>query len=175
MKILFPKLLTSIATAGLAITSATPALSQTTDMESSTISLTFNQPLFIDIANVSPVMIQDPMQNMPASGFDDFCVGGTFGNYGITFTNPMGSAFFLMPTLGSQPLPYSVIFYSVIGGAGQFATPGNTLPNNTVQDTMCDPTVLNTRFEVEIAFADWQGREAEAPFNGTLLIMVEGQ
>ncbi|WP_152454252.1 hypothetical protein [Microbulbifer sp. THAF38] len=139
------------------------------------IQLIFNQAPFIDIANVGNVDIIDPNIGDPATGFDDFCVGGTFGAYAITFTNPMGSTFTLMSSNSTPDIPYNVTFFNTIGGTGQTVTPGAQIPGNPVLDTMCDPTVLNTRFVVEIPFSIWNGRQNDGPFTGMLELMVQGQ
>ncbi|WP_444919504.1 hypothetical protein ACJJID_10890 [Microbulbifer sp. CnH-101-G] len=170
-----PKSVLSAALFSLALGSSTSALSQNMDTETSVIQLIFNQAPFIDIANVGNVDIIDPTVGTDATGSDDFCVGGTFGAYIITFTNPMGPDFTLMSSNGSPDLPYNVNFFNMIGGPGQSVTPGNPIPNNPVLDTLCDATVVNSRFVVDIPSTVWDGRQNDGPFTGMLELTVEGQ
>ncbi|GAB2897211.1 hypothetical protein ACCI51_17550 [Microbulbifer echini] len=176
MKIFTPKLLTSIAAASLALGSATTALSQVSDSEISMITLTFMQN--IDIAFVDPVTIADPTPGFPAVGEDTFCVAGTgFSTFSITFSNPDPGApgFELQSAVaGAPPIFYEVFFKNDLSpGFGVPVAPESPLLGNLIQTSVCaDPTSDNAKFNIEIPFPEWDGRESEGPFTGMLELTV---
>ncbi|WP_299585977.1 hypothetical protein [uncultured Microbulbifer sp.] len=176
MKIFTPKLLTSIAAASLALGSATTALSQVSDSEISMITLTFMQN--IDIAFVDPVTIADPTPGFPAAGEDTFCVAGTgFSTFSITFSNPdpTDPGFVLQPAVaGTPPIFYEVFFKNDLSpGLGMPVAPDSPIPGNLVQTSVCAaPADDNAKFDIEIPFFEWDGRQSEGPFTGMLELTV---
>ncbi|WP_444898647.1 hypothetical protein ACJJIX_14400 [Microbulbifer sp. VAAC004] len=179
MKIFTAKLMASIVTAGIALGSSTSALSQATDSETSMITLTFTEN--IDIAFVDPVTIADPTPGDPAVGVDFFCVAGTgFSTFSINFVNPAatGPDFILMPSVtGTLPISYNVFFKNdTAPGPGVPVTPNVPIPGNLIQTSACpDPTFDNARFDIEIPFAEWGGREGDGPFTGMLELTVTAE
>ncbi|GAB2897193.1 hypothetical protein ACCI51_17560 [Microbulbifer echini] len=176
MKNFTPKILTSIAAASLALCSATTALSQVSDSEISMITLTFMQN--IDIAFVDPVTIADPTPGFPAVGEDTFCVAGTgFSNFSIVFINPTGTGpdFLLEPAVaGTSQIMYQVFFKNDTSpGPGIPVAPGMAIPGNPIQTSVCAaPADDNAKFDIEIPFPEWDGRESDGPFTGMLELTV---
>ncbi|GAB2897175.1 hypothetical protein ACCI51_17565 [Microbulbifer echini] len=176
MKIFTPKLLTSIAAASLALGSATTALAQVSDSEISMITLTFMET--IDIAFVDPVTIADPTPGMPATGEDTFCVAGSgFSGFSITFSNPDPAAvgFVLQPAVaGTAPILYEVFFKNDLSpGLGIPVAPDSPILGNVIQASVCtSPADDNAKFDIEIPFPEWDGRESDGPFTGMLELTV---
>ncbi|QFT55664.1 hypothetical protein [Microbulbifer sp. THAF38] len=181
MKYFAPKLLTTIAAAGLAFGSATSALAQT-DSETTTITLMLMQMDSIDIAFVDPVNINNPVPGMDATADESFCVAGTgsVNNYSITFVNPAttGPQFELtsQSNPGSPPINYEVFFKNNNGpGPGTIpATPNDSIPGNSIEASACNNlTDENAKFTIQIPFPEWDNRENDSPFVGQLMITVE--
>ncbi|QFT55663.1 hypothetical protein [Microbulbifer sp. THAF38] len=183
MKILSQKVLASIATAALALGSATSALSQT-DSETSVITLNYMSTQVIDIAFVNDLNLIAPPDGTPGPilAEDTFCVAGMgFPNFGITFSNPanpVGGPFELDSSVpGAPPIMYEVFFQNNAGpGMGIPVTPDNLNPGNMIQTPMCmDPTMDNAKFSIEIQEPEWAGRAPDAPFTGLLEITVQAE
>ncbi|WP_444898648.1 hypothetical protein ACJJIX_14395 [Microbulbifer sp. VAAC004] len=173
MKTEYPKLFLSIATTCLAMGATNTALSQATDSETSMITLTFSD--FIIIENVDPVTIADPMPGTDAMGSDTFCVAASgFGSFSITFAN-VGSdpTFLLQSSNGTGPISYNVAYANSTGGPAQPVMAGIPLPGQGIQASNCFND--NARFDIDIPFSEWDMRQQDGPFTGTLLITVEGQ
>ncbi|WP_444898643.1 hypothetical protein ACJJIX_14420 [Microbulbifer sp. VAAC004] len=179
MKVFTPKLSASIAAAGIALGSSTSALSQVTDSETSMITLTFME--MIDIAFVDNITIADPTPGDPAVGLDFFCVAGTgFSTFSINFVNPTttGPDFLLNSANGSGPIMYNVFFKNDLSpGPGLPVTPDVPIPGNALQASACTApsTDDNAKFDVEIPFPEWNGREGDGPFMGLLEITVTAE
>ncbi|GAB2897151.1 hypothetical protein ACCI51_17575 [Microbulbifer echini] len=173
MNIFNPKLLTSAIITSLALGTATPALSQATDSATSMITLLFNE--VIDIANVDAVTITDPILGTDAMGSDAFCVSGSgFSTFSITFANAgTDPAFFLLSSNGTPEIPYDVGFSNSVTGQGTIALAGVPLTGNTLNSSNCIND--NARFDIFIPFSIWDGRQADGPFIGTLMITVESE
>ncbi|WP_299589453.1 hypothetical protein [uncultured Microbulbifer sp.] len=171
MKISILKLLTSIAAAGLAICSATPALSQATDTATSMITLQFNENIIIQ--NVDPVTISDPTPGTPAIGSDRFCVAGSgFSTYSITFQNNGTDPSFSIVGSGGVSISYDML-YENDGQVPVTVVAGAPIPNNILQATNCSND--NATFDIIIPENEWEPNQAFAPFTGTLLITVESE
>ncbi|WP_445356836.1 hypothetical protein ACJJIO_02855 [Microbulbifer sp. TRSA005] len=179
MKIFTPKLLASIAAAGIALGSSSTALSQATDFEISMITLTFMET--IDIAFVDPVTIADPVAPNPAVGVDFFCVAGTgFNNFTIEFFNPSttGPDFRLESANATGPIFYNVFFKNDLSpGFGIPVTPNMPIPGNMLQASVCaNPGVDdNAKFDIEIPFFEWDLRQGDGPFTGMLQLTVTAE
>ncbi|WP_444919501.1 hypothetical protein ACJJID_10875 [Microbulbifer sp. CnH-101-G] len=183
MKILSKKVLASIAATGLALGSATSALSQT-DSETSVITLNYMSMQTIDIAFVNDLNLLAPPDGTPGPilAEDTFCVAGIgFPNFGITFSNPanpVGGPFELESAVpGAVPIMYEVFFKNdTLPGPGMPVAPDAIIPGNMIQTPMCmDPTMDNAKFNIEIQEPQWAGRAPDAPFTGLLEITVEAE
>ncbi|WP_444888516.1 hypothetical protein [Microbulbifer sp. JMSA008] len=172
------KSLIPIVAAGIAFISPTFALSQATDSETSMITLTFTEN--IDIAFVDNLDLVAPPSGTPQPilAEDTFCVAGVgFNFFSITFTNPASATgdFQLMPSVaGTAPINYEVFFKNDTSpGPGVPVTPNAPIGGNMIQATSCpDISFNNAKFDIEIPFSQWDGRDADSPFTGMLQITV---
>ncbi|WP_444919503.1 hypothetical protein ACJJID_10885 [Microbulbifer sp. CnH-101-G] len=174
MKIIAPKLLASLAAAGLAFGFATTALSQVSDSAQSMITLTVNE--FIVIEDVDNINL-NPSPGQDAQQTDFFCVAGSgFSTFSITFEGVgtgTGSPF-LLQGMGSTTLGYQVNFLNATSGpAPTAAMPGIPITNNTLQASNCADN--NALFNILIPSFQWEPVAGMAPFMGTLMITVESE
>ncbi|WP_444885524.1 hypothetical protein [Microbulbifer sp. PSTR4-B] len=174
MNLFTSKTFLSTALFSLTLCSATSALSQTTASAQSMITLSYMNAIQID--NVDNVPIQAPPAGSGdnAFGSDTFCVAGTggFNMFGIRFEQPGSDPNFLLQSsvAGANPMSYEVGFVNSTQGQSQMVQAGQTVSGNILQANNCADD--NARFDITIPPAQWEGRAAEGPFMGALLITV---
>lgn len=142
----------------------------------SEITLTIPEAIYIDgLADIDLTAAA----GSDATGFDDFCVGGTgFPTFSIQFdsANGAGSGFALKET-GGNTLPYTVGFANDISGSGH-TTPndGELLTNNTRNAHTCSATGTdNAQLLITVAQNTWQNAIGGSTYSDTLNVTVTAE
>ncbi|MCO1336731.1 hypothetical protein MO867_20600 [Microbulbifer sp. OS29] len=167
-----PRLLISAAAISLTLGLAAPVFSAT-DMASSDITLQFSENIII--TNVDPVTIADPVTGSNAMGSDTFCIAGTgFSTFNITFANTgTDPTFRLMSSNGTGAIIYEVLFADTATGPANPVFAGIPVNGQPLQASDCSND--DARFDIEIPFSEWNDREDDGPFTGTMMITVESE
>ncbi|WP_444910083.1 hypothetical protein [Microbulbifer sp. TRSA005] len=177
MNLFTSKTFLSTALFSLTLCSATSALSQATASAQSTITLNYGNAIQIENVDNVPIQAPPPNSGMDATGSDTFCVAGTgtFTTFSITFANAGSDPnFFLTPSAaGANTMLYEVAFSNSTQGQGGLVQPDVPVTGNLLQANNCAND--NARFDIAIPPAQWEGRAADSPFMGTLVIMVAAE